>query len=112
MLRGELREEVALAVDVGPPHVWHQEVVGPGYAAGHDGVIKDYFLVRTTAFRPRGSMSDDELAREHIAGFRWWRLEDIAGHRGSKVFSPRDLAAPLGAFVTGGVPDTPVPLGL
>ncbi|MFF0526201.1 NUDIX hydrolase [Actinomadura nitritigenes] len=111
-LRRELREEVGLAVGADPPHVWHQEVIGPGYAAGHDGVINDYFVVRTASFRPRGSMSDDELAGEHIVGFRWWRLEDIARHRGSEVFSPRDLAALLGALITGGLPDAPVQLGL
>ncbi|WP_433239818.1 NUDIX hydrolase [Actinomadura nitritigenes] len=111
-LRRELREEVGLAVGADPPHVWHQEVIGPGYAAGHDGVINDYFVVRTASFQPRGSMSDDELAGEHIVGFRWWRLEDIARHRGPEVFSPRDLAAPLGALITSGLPDAPVQLGL
>lgn len=77
-LRRELHVEVGLAVGADPPHVWHQEVIGPGYAAGHDGVINDYFVVRTASFQPWGSMSDDELAGEHMVGFRWWRLEDIA----------------------------------
>nr|WP_194737289.1 NUDIX domain-containing protein [Actinomadura sp. RB99] len=111
-LRRELREEVGLAVGADPPHVWHQEVIGPGYATGHDGVINDYFVVRTASFQPRGSMSDDELAGEHIVGFYWWRLEDIARHRGPEVFAPRDLAALLGALITGGLPDAPVQLGL
>ncbi|MFI0908798.1 NUDIX hydrolase [Streptomyces sioyaensis] len=111
-LRRELHEEVGLAVDTNPPHVWHQQVVAPGHAAGYDGVINDYFLVRTALFRPRGAMSDDELAAENIDGFRWWSLRDIADYRGSELFSPRDLATPLAALITGEVPARPVLLGL
>jgi 8-oxo-dGTP diphosphatase len=111
-LRRELLEEVGLAVDTEPPHVWHQQVVETGHAAGHDGVVNDYFLVRTASFDPRGAMSDDELAAEYIVGFRWWRPADIAGYRGSDLFSPRDLATPLAALIADGAPATPVALGL
>jgi 8-oxo-dGTP diphosphatase len=111
-LRRELREEVGLAVDTDPPHVWHQQVVASGHAADHDGVVNDYFLIRTASFHPRGAMSDDELAAEDIDGFRWWRLREIAAYRGSDLFSPRDLATPLAALIADGVPTTPVPLGL
>ncbi|WP_216369071.1 NUDIX domain-containing protein [Streptomyces griseofuscus] len=45
-LQRELREETGLVIDGEPPHVWHQEVIDPGHAAGYDGVINDYFLVR------------------------------------------------------------------
>ena len=111
-LRRELLEEVGLAVDTEPPHVWHQQVVGAEHAAGHDGVVNDYFLVRTASFHPRGAMSDDELAAEYIVGFRWWRLPDIAAYRGSDLFSPRDLATPLAALIADGAPATPRTLGL
>ncbi|WP_434096279.1 NUDIX hydrolase [Streptosporangium roseum] len=111
-LRRELHEEVGLAVDTDLPHVWHQQVVAPGHAAGYDGVVNDYFLVRTASFDPCGAMSDDELAAENIDGFRWWRLRDIADYRGSELFSPRDLATPLAALIASGVPARPVPLGL
>ncbi len=111
-LRRELHEETGLVIDTDPPHVWHQEVIDPGHAPGHDGVINDYFLVRVASFHPRGAMSDDELAAENIVAFRWWRLSDIAGYRGPDVFSPRDLATPLTALITDGVPARPVPLGL
>ncbi|GAA4587495.1 NUDIX hydrolase [Planotetraspora phitsanulokensis] len=111
-LRRELDEEVGLAIDADPPHVWHQEVVDPGHVAGHGGVINDYFLVRTGSFHPRGTMSDDELAAENIVAFRWWRLSDIAGYRGPDLFSPRDLATPLAALIADGVPSRPVSLGL
>jgi 8-oxo-dGTP diphosphatase len=111
-LRRELLEEVGLAVGTEPPHVWHQHVVGAEHVAGHDGVVNDYFLVRTASFHPRGAMSDDELAAEYIDGFRWWHLSDIAGYRGSDLFSPRDLATPLAALIADGVPATPVSLGL
>ncbi|MFE5096229.1 NUDIX hydrolase [Streptomyces sp. NPDC056638] len=111
-LRRELHEEVGLTVDTDPPHVWHQQVVAPGHAAGYDGVVNDYFLIRTASFHPRGAMSDDELAAENIDGFRWWQLGDIADYRGSELFSPRDLASPLAALIAGGVPGRPVSLGL
>ncbi|GAA1301391.1 DNA mismatch repair protein MutT [Planotetraspora silvatica] len=111
-LRRELHEEIGLAVATDPPHVWHQQVTAPGHAPGYDGVVNDYFLVRTSSFNPRGAMSDDELAIENINGFRWWGLQDIADYRGSELFSPRDLATPLAALITSGLPTRPVPLGL
>jgi len=110
-LRRELAEEVGLAIDTNPPHVWHQEVVSI-HVPGYDGVANDYFLVRTPAFTPRGTMSDDELAAENITELRWWPLHDIVTHRGPDLFSPRDLATPLTALLNNGVPHRPVLLGL
>jgi 8-oxo-dGTP diphosphatase len=111
-LRRELHEETGLHLDADPPHVWHQEVVEPGHADGYDGVVNDYFLVRTARFDPRGALSDDDLAAEHISGMKWWRHADIAEYGGTDLFSPRDLATPLAALVAGDVPDTLVMLGL
>ena len=111
-LRRELREEVGLALDDDPPHVWHREVVAPDHFPGYDGAISDYFLVRTPVFMPRGTLSDDELAAENISELRWWTLPDIAGYRGPDLFGPRDLATRLVALVAHGVPATPTPLGL
>jgi len=111
-LRRELREETGLVIDADPPHVWHQEVTVPGHADGYDGVVNDYFLVRTTRFDPRGALSDDELAAEHISEMRWWRHGDIGGYRGTDLFSPRDIATPLAALIAGDIPDTPLTLGL
>jgi hypothetical protein len=93
------------------PHVWHQEVAVPGHADGYDGAVNDYFLVRTTRFDPRGALSDDELAAEHISGMRWWRHGDIGGYRGTDLFSPRDIATPLAVLIAGDIPDTPLTLG-
>ncbi|MEU8388430.1 NUDIX domain-containing protein [Micromonospora sp. NPDC048842] len=111
-LRRELREEVGLALDADPPQVWRQEIVAAGFAPGHDGIVNDYFLVRTASFTPRGSMSDEELAAEHVIGWRWWSLSEISEHRGPELFSPRDLATPLAALIADGAPTQPVPLGL
>ncbi|MEU4567093.1 NUDIX domain-containing protein [Micromonospora sp. NPDC023956] len=110
-LRRELREEVGLAIDTDPPHVWHQEFVAPGHLPGYDGVVNDYFLVRTAAFVPRGTMSDDELAAENISEIRWWPLAHIVAYRGPDLFGPRALAASLTALVTHGIPPRPVHLG-
>lgn len=90
-LSRELQEEVGLAVPADPPHVWHQEVVAPGHAEGYDGIINDYFLVRTAAFKPRGTLSYDQLAAECISGLKWWPPHEIASYAGSDLFSPRDL---------------------
>ena len=110
-LRRELHEETGLVTDADPPHVWHQEAAAPGHT-GYDGVVNDYFLIRTTRFDPRGALSDDELAAEHITGMRWWRHVDIAEYSGTDLFSPRDIATPLAALIAGDIPDTPVMLGL
>jgi ADP-ribose pyrophosphatase YjhB (NUDIX family) len=111
-LRRELHEEVGLALDADPPHVWHQEVVDPGHAAGYDGVINHYFIIRTTYYNPRGALSDEELTAEHITRLQWWRPQDITDYDGTDLFSPRDLASPLATLISSGLPDRPVPLGL
>lgn len=111
-LRRELHEEIGLAIDGMPPHVWHRRVVGPGYVSGYDGAVQDYFLVRTATFRPEPALSSAELAAENITGFRWWRLREIADYEGPDCFGPRDLAGPLDQLITEGVPDQPLELGL
>jgi 8-oxo-dGTP pyrophosphatase MutT (NUDIX family) len=111
-LRRELREETGLGAAIDPPHVWHQVVVAEGHAPGFDGMVNDYFLVRTTRFEPRGEFTDDQLAAEHLAAFRWWPLAEITDYTGPDLFSPRDLATPLTDLLTSGIPANPVTLGL
>ncbi|NUP53731.1 MAG: NUDIX domain-containing protein [Catenulispora sp.] len=111
-LRRELHEEVGFVVDADPPHVWHQEVIVPDHAPGYDGIVNDYFLIRTPAFVPRGAMSDDELAAENLTELRWWRQQDVADYRGPDLFSPRDLATPMASLIEHGIPAEPVLLGL
>jgi ADP-ribose pyrophosphatase YjhB (NUDIX family) len=108
-LRRELREETGLAIAGDPPHVWHQVVAGR--TPGFDGIVNDYYLVRAARFEPRGDFGADQLAAEHIADFRWWRPAEIADYRGPDLFSPRDLATPLTALLTSGIPAAPVVLG-
>jgi len=111
-LRRELREETGLVTASDPPHVWHQVVVAADHAPGFDGVVNDYFLIRATHFEPQGEFTDDQLAAEHLAGFRWWQLAEIANYTGPDLFSPRDLATPLTDLLTSGIPCDPVTLGL
>jgi ADP-ribose pyrophosphatase YjhB (NUDIX family) len=111
-LRRELREETGLVTAIDPPHVWHQVVVAADHAPGFDGMVNDYFLIRATHFEPQGEFTDDQLAAEHIATFRWWQLSEITSYTGPDLFSPRDLAPPLTDLLTSGIPSDPVTLGL
>jgi 8-oxo-dGTP pyrophosphatase MutT (NUDIX family) len=111
-LRRELREETGLVAAIDPPHVWHQVVIAAGHPPGFDGIVNDYFLIRATHFQPQGEFTDDQLAAEHIAAFRWWQLAEIANYTGPDLFSPRDLATPLTDLLTSGIPRDPVTLGL
>ncbi|WP_433604993.1 NUDIX hydrolase [Dactylosporangium sp. CA-139114] len=111
-LRRELREETGLVAVIDPPHVWHQVVVAADHAPGFDGIVNDYFLVRTKHFEPRGEFTADQLAAEHLAAFRWWQLSEIASYTGPDLFSPRDLATQLTELFTSGIPSDPVTLGL
>jgi 8-oxo-dGTP diphosphatase len=110
-LRRELDEEVGLVVEHDPPHVWHQEVVRAGRFEGYDGVTNDYFLIRTAAFTPRGSMTDAELAAEGVTGFRWWAQAEIAAYQGPDLFGPRQLASALAALLADGPPAVLLQLG-
>lgn len=111
-LRRELDEEIGLRLDADPRHVWHQKVVARGHATGYDGVINDYYLVRTVAFTPRGTLTDEQLAAEHVAGFRWWTQPEIASYHGPAVFSPRGLAGALAELPADGPPEYPLAFGL
>jgi ADP-ribose pyrophosphatase YjhB (NUDIX family) len=111
-LRRELREETGLVTAIDPPHVWHQVVVAADHAPGFDGIVNDYFLIRATRFEPQGEFTEDQLAAEYLAAFRWWQLAEIANYAGPDVFSPRDLATTLTDLLTFGILADPVTLGL
>jgi len=111
-LRRELHEETGYLLDVEPPHVWHQEIAGLGADEGCDGIVNDYYLVRTARFDPRGALSDEQIAAENISGMRWWPVDEIARYRGTDRFSPRDLAAPLSELIAGDLPAEPTMMGL
>lgn len=111
-LERELDEEIGLALLDEPPHVWHQQVVAEGHAEGYDGVINDYYLVKTDNFVPRGSLGAEILRAENITRFRWWSLGELQTYRGDAVFAPRDLAALLEQLLKAGTPPEPLTLGL
>ncbi|MFC7219239.1 NUDIX hydrolase [Streptomyces polyrhachis] len=111
-LRRELREEIGLPLADTPPRVWHRRVLAAGHARGYDGIVEDYYLVRTPPFDPAGALTPQELAAENIAEFRWWTIPDIAAYEGPDLFAPRGLPALLTALLKDGVPLEPVELGL
>nr|WP_238353022.1 bifunctional GNAT family N-acetyltransferase/NUDIX hydrolase [Kribbella solani] len=109
-LRRELIEEVGLEGFPDPPHLWHQEVVAEGHATGYDGVLNDYFLIRTTAFDPAGTLSPDELRAENVHALRWWTRTELEADPGR--FAPRNLPALLRHLLESGPPNTPTQLTL
>jgi ADP-ribose pyrophosphatase YjhB (NUDIX family)/GNAT superfamily N-acetyltransferase len=111
-LTRELAEEIGIEPPADAPHLWHQVTVADGHAKGYDGVINDYFLVRTDAFTPTGSMSADELLAENVHGHRWWTFEEIQNHRGPEFLSPRDLPLLLARLRADGPPASPVFISL
>lgn len=111
-LRRELLEEVGLRLDDDPPHVWHQRVVGPEHVDGYDGVVNDFFLVRTDSFVPHGTMTQEQLHAELLHGHRWWSVDDIRSYAGSDFFAPRRLAELLGRLLRDGPPAAPVQVGV
>lgn len=105
-LARELREELGvLTVDI-REHVWRQEAIG-AYAAGHDGVRSDYYLVRTAHFTPE---PNPEWERELIAECRWWTVGELLAAQAE--FAPRELPQLMQALLTEGVPALPVRVGL
>jgi 8-oxo-dGTP diphosphatase len=111
-LRRELIEEIGLRLTGDPPHVWHQRVVAPGHVDGYDGVINDFFLVRTDHFSPRGTMTPEQLRAELMYGHRWWPIDEIQTYTGDAVFAPRRLGELLPPLLHDGPPKTPVTIGL
>lgn len=111
-LRRELIEEVGLRLIEDPPHVWHQRVVAPGHIDGYDGVVNDFFLVRTDHFEPSGTMTPEELRAELVYDHRWWPIGDIQTYVGDAFFAPRKLGELLPPLIRQGPPAAPITLGL
>jgi hypothetical protein len=88
--------------------LWHQVVIGEGFAPGYDGVIKYHFLVRVEPFTPAGATSEAELRVENITGHRWWTLEELLLSHGREVFSPCDLPVLLRQVLADGPPASPL----
>jgi 8-oxo-dGTP diphosphatase len=110
-LERELHEELGLTLVNEPPHVWHQRVVAEGHAEGYDGVINDYYLIKTDSFNPKGSLGPEILRAENITGFRWWSLGELQTSSGDAIFGPRDLPALLEQLLRTGTPQKPLTLG-
>ncbi len=82
------------------------------HASGYDGVMEDFYLVRTTHFVPHGSMSTAELRAENVTTFEWWHIHEVLTYQGKAVFVPGDLGQLLNQLLRAGVPTQPLRLGL
>ena len=114
-LRRELLEEVGLTLETESHHVWHQEVVPAQHAVGFDGVINDFYLVRTSAFEARVTLPDEQLADEDLTELRWWPLDEITAYVGNAAFAPRFLAPLLNNLLrtlSNGLPAQLLEIGL
>lgn len=111
-LRREMAEELGLAVPDDVAHVWHQRVLAAGHVEGYDGVINDYYLIRTDRFVPRGCLGKAGLRAESITAFRWWGPEELRGYRGTAIVAPPNLASLLEHLLESGPPASPLDLGL
>lgn len=109
-LARELIEEVGFRFEAQPPQIWRQEIIEPGHVAGFDGVLADYFLIRSKAFTPLGQLSTSELACENLIGFRWWSLTDLQTYSGPDLIAPRSLATELSNLLARGPSPTIVDL--
>ncbi|MEE2060826.1 NUDIX domain-containing protein [Rhodococcus artemisiae] len=109
-LTRELMEEVGFRLDTEPPHVWHSTIVSPHHVPGFDGTVNDYYLIRTTPFVPRPTLTAAELALENLSSFRWWSLPELVSYKGPDLLGPRSLAIDFPRLLDGPVPERPVDL--
>jgi 8-oxo-dGTP pyrophosphatase MutT (NUDIX family) len=109
-LARELREEVGLALVDEPPLAWRRTVVLPGVVDGHDGQVEDTYWLRTEAFQPRGELTDEELAAEHLVSLRWWTLAELEATE--DLLAPRGLARLFADLLRDGPSPTPIEVGI
>ena len=111
-VRRELDEEVGLRVAEIGPHLWTRTIVIPFLDGSWDGQCERVYLVRTSSFVPRPTMSWEQLMAEHVHELRWWSIEELleAGRQGVR-FAPRELPALVAAVVADGPPGTPLVIG-
>ena len=105
-LTRELREEVGLLSADIQDYVWRQEAIGP-YAAGHDGVRNDYYIVRTAHFTPEPT---PHWELEMVTDCRWWTVDELLAT--DAAFSPLALPSLVHSLLTDGVPARPLRLGV
>jgi 8-oxo-dGTP diphosphatase len=104
-------EEVGLRLNDPPPHVWHQPIVDPGHVDDYDGVVNDYFLVRTDHVAPCGTMTPEQLRAELVYSHRWWAVEEIRSCAGADFFGPRRLGELVVPLLAGELPASPISIG-
>jgi 8-oxo-dGTP pyrophosphatase MutT (NUDIX family) len=116
-LRRELREEIGLDIDdIGRP-IWDKNYTWP--AGPFSGQHDVFYLVRTDAFDPMGTLGARALKAEHVDGIRWWDWDELQATEarfagadpatpGYTVFSPRSIVTLLRDLHDYGRPGKPV----
>jgi 8-oxo-dGTP diphosphatase len=121
-VRRELAEETGLSLrpeEVGPC-VGHRTHVFPmenGYGERFDGQEERFYLVRTSAFAPRGRLSDEQLRAESLHEVRWFTPAELAsladGAADPPVLTaPRALARLVTELTASGHPPAPLELDI
>jgi len=104
----ELAEETGIAGVALGPCVWRREHVFEMFGRWYAGDER-YFLARV------GDVEVDGCGREAveadlILGHRWWTAAEIAASR--EIFVPRRLGELLPPLLRGGIPATPLDVGV
>lgn len=86
-----------------------------GYGEQFDGQEEWYHLVRTEAFDPRGSLTDDELRAESLHELRWCSAAEVRALADDEaeppvLTAPRELADLLARLAADGHPAEPLEL--
>jgi 8-oxo-dGTP diphosphatase len=110
-LRRELVEEVGLTdIDIGP-HIWSREHIIPFVDGQWDGQRDRVFLVPTTRFAPRPTLSWDQLRAERLHEIRWWSVGELLA-AADIVFAPARLPGLIEQLLSEGPPAKPIDTGV
>lgn len=112
-LRREMHEELGLTdIEIGP-QVWERTHIIPFISGLWDGQHDRFFLIRTAAFEPMPTLSQEQLNAEYLFEMRWWTTDELDAFAPSQqvFFAPRRLPELYRSLLLDGVPAAPIDTG-